>query len=197
MADFDNDGYPDIFYVTGGVYPEMKNHYRSPALLFRNLDGERFEQIGPEMTGSALEALRPSRGSLAFDYDNDGDLDIAIWNRNGPPTLLRNDLGGGGNWLQIEAPPGTRVVVNSHAQQVLSQSSFYSAPGRVLHFGLGKMTTAGITIDGKPVKVPAVNKRYAFTDGTLTEVTAASSGGGYGAQRGPSPPEQPRSVGSM
>lgn len=170
MADFDNDGHPDIFFVTGGVYPEMKNLYRSPALLFRNLDGQRFEQIEPEMAGEPFKVLRSSRGSIAFDYDNDGDLDIAIWNRNEAPTLLQNGLAGGGNWLQIEAPVGTMVVVNGHAQQVFSQASFYSTPGRMLHFGLGTAKEADVTIGGKTAKA-AANKRYSWdADSVIREV---------------------------
>jgi hypothetical protein len=172
MADFDNDGRPDVFLVTGGVYPELKGLYRSPALLFRNIDGQRFEQIGPEMAGAPFEALRSSRGSVAFDYDNDGDLDIAIWNRNEAPALWRNDLTGG-NWIQIDVPSGTRVVINGHAQEALSQASFYSAPGRVLHFGLGKANTADVLIGGKLLKGVAANKRYSWgPDAVIREVKA-------------------------
>ena len=54
---------------------------------------------------------------------------------------------------------------------MLSQASFYSAPGRVLHFGLGKVTTADVVIAGKPVKGLAVNKRYSWSaDGVIREV---------------------------
>ena len=40
MADFDNDGFPDIFLVTGSVYPEVERTlpaypFRTPRLLFR------------------------------------------------------------------------------------------------------------------------------------------------------------------
>lgn len=142
LADFDNDGWPDLFSVTGHLYPELKLPdfpYRTPPLLFRNLGAARFEQI-------PLEAPhRSSRGSLAADLDNDGDLDIVIWNRNEPPTLLRNDLAAGSNrWIQFEAPIHTRVTVQGFAQEVLSQSSFYSAPGRVLHFGLSGAGAANV-----------------------------------------------------
>jgi len=43
-----------------------------------------------------------SRGPAFGDADNDGDLDIAIWNRNEPPSLLRNDLKAPYRWLQVE-----------------------------------------------------------------------------------------------
>lgn len=152
FADFDNDGWPDLFSVTGHVYPEVesklpKHPYRSPRLLFRNLDGRRFEQI---LDQPAVNRAESSRGLAVADFDNDGDVDLAIWNRNAPLTLLRNDLEGGGNWLQVEAPIGTAVtaVYGSlrQAQEVMSQVSFYSSCGRVLHFGLGTRQTADLHI---------------------------------------------------
>jgi hypothetical protein len=48
-----------------------------------------------------------SRGMAVGDIDNDGDLDILIWNRNEPPSLLRNDLKSTHHWLQIRLE-GTR-----------------------------------------------------------------------------------------
>ncbi|MDE0041355.1 MAG: ASPIC/UnbV domain-containing protein, partial [Candidatus Poribacteria bacterium] len=36
------------------------------------------------------------------DYDNDGDLDIAVTQSNGPAHLLRNDGGNRRNWLRIK-----------------------------------------------------------------------------------------------
>jgi hypothetical protein len=149
MVDFDNDGWPDLFWVTGHVYPERKD-YKGPFLLFRNLGGTRFEQI-------ELPFVHSSRGAIAADFDNDGDLDVLVWNRNEPPTLLRNDTPGTNHWIQFEAPIHTRVTVTlssgkSFVQEVLSQSSFYSAPGRVLHFGTGSDKTVDVQIrtpDGK------------------------------------------------
>jgi hypothetical protein len=145
LSDFDNDGWADIFFVTGSVYPELDKKgipNKTPSLLFRNLADGRFEQIPSSMAGAPIDVPRSSRGSLAMDYDNDGDLDLFIWNRNEPPTLLRNDMPAGRRWIQFEAPLGTRITLTlpdgrRFVQEVVSQSSFYSAPGRVLHFGLG------------------------------------------------------------
>jgi enediyne biosynthesis protein E4 len=84
------------------------------------------------------------------DYDNDGDLDLVIWNRNEPPTLLRNDLAPGANWLRVSAPIGTRVTAKyggrRQVQEVLSQASFYSVNDPRLHFGLGPAATADLEI---------------------------------------------------
>jgi hypothetical protein len=175
LADFDNDGWPDIFFVTGSVYPEASRElpgypYESPRMLFRNLGNGRFEQIAGIL---AVDAAHSSRGMAIGDFDNDGDLDIVIMNRNRPPSLLRNDLKSANNWLRVRAPIGTRVTAlyggKRNVQEVLSQASFYSSNEPTLHFGLGAAATADLEIrrtDGKteirknvPAKTVLVLKR--------------------------------------
>ena len=162
MADLDNDGLPDIFVVTGNVYPDTERSlpaypYRTPALLFRNLGNGRFERLRSD-AGPALDERHSSRGLAMGDFDNDGDLDLAIWNRNEPPSVLRNDLKSANHWLQVQltgtrsnrAAIGATVTVQSgarrQAQPVLSQSSFTSASDLRLHFGLGAASSAAVTV---------------------------------------------------
>src|SRR5437879_3179007 len=50
LVDLDNDGYPDIFVVTGRVYPEVERKlpdypYKTPRILFRNLGNGIFEEL--------------------------------------------------------------------------------------------------------------------------------------------------------
>jgi len=162
IVDLDNDGWPDLFLVTGSVYPEVERRlpaypYRTPRLVFRNLGDGRFEELIEE-AGPGVVASHASRGCAFGDFDNDGDLDILIMNMNEPPSLLRNDVSGKGHWLKVlltgvksnRSAIGARVVARyggrAQAQGVAAQSSFYSANDRRLHFGLGTAAVADLTI---------------------------------------------------
>jgi hypothetical protein len=151
FVDFDNDGWLDVFQVNGHVFPGLAGEaYANPRLLYRNLGGGKFEEMGlPLGRGS-------SRGAAFADFDNDGDVDVLVMNMHEGPSLLRNDSATGNGWLQIVGPgPGAVVTVEAggrkQAQAVLSQSSFLSYNGRRLHFGLGK---AG-RVDGVTVAWPS------------------------------------------
>lgn len=158
FPDLDNDGRPDIFYVTGNVYPEIEKHlpqypHRSPRIVFRNQDGRRFVDVSAA-SGPGATAAHSSRGAAFGDYDNDGDVDVLVMNMNEPPSLLRNELGGAGRWISFllrgaksnRAAIGATVVVTAggrlQSQPLLSQSSYYSVNDRRLHFGLGSAKAA-------------------------------------------------------
>jgi len=162
MIDLDNDGHPDLFVVTGGVYPEVEQQlpaypFRTPRLVFRNLGDGRFEELIDE-AGPGVAAAHTSRGCAFGDFDNDGDVDVLVWNMNEPPSLLRNDVSGGGGWLKVllvgsesnRSAIGARVTARyggrSQAQEVSAQSSFYSANDRRLHFGLGNAERADLVV---------------------------------------------------
>ena len=162
IADFDNDGLPDLFWVTGSVYPEVQAKHpefphKTPRVLFRNLGGGKFEEL-MDAAGAAISEPHASRGVAFGDFDNDGDVDILVMNINEPPSLLRNDVSGAGHWLKVKLV-GTRsnrsaigAVVTAkygerrQAQAVLAASGYLSASDRRLHFGLGAATKADLDI---------------------------------------------------
>ncbi|MDQ6706648.1 MAG: CRTAC1 family protein [Acidobacteriota bacterium] len=162
VADFDNDGIPDILCVTGNVYPEVEKQVpgsprKTPRVIFRNLGKGRFEEFIGE-AGPGIEAPHASRGCALGDFDNDGDLDVLVINQNEPPSLLRNDVRGNHHWIKLKlrgvksnrSAIGARVTVRYaecvQVQEVMSQSSYLSANDSRLHFGLGAATVANIEI---------------------------------------------------
>lgn len=162
VVDLDNDGLPDVFYCTGSIYPEVERSVpqypmKTPRVVFRNLGNGKFEELSHE-AGPGIVARHSSRGCAFGDFDNDGDIDIVVINQNEPPSLLRNDLSGGRNWLKVllvgtksnRSAIGSRVTARYggkvQAQTVTAQSSFYSVNDRRLHFGLGKAQTADLEI---------------------------------------------------
>jgi hypothetical protein len=162
IVDLDNDGLPDLFLVTGGVYPELESKlagypYKTPRVIFRNLGNGKFEELLDE-AGPGVSAAHSSRGCAFGDFDNDGDLDILIINLNEPPSLLRNDLSGGRHWIKLKlvgtksnrSAIGARIVARygdkTQAQEVIAQSSYCSANDRRLHFGLGVEEKADIEV---------------------------------------------------
>jgi hypothetical protein len=175
IVDLDKDGLPELFQVTGGVYPEVEKKvpaypFKTPRLIFRNLGKSRFEELISQ-AGSGIAAVHASRGCAFGDFDNDGDVDIAVVNMNEPPSLLRNDGAKEGGWLNIKligvksnrSAIGARVIAryggSVQVAAMLSQSSFYSASDLRLHFGLGPAKSADIEIfwpSGAKESIPKV-----------------------------------------
>jgi hypothetical protein len=106
FLDYDNDGWLDLLVVNGHVYPAAdrlpwNSSYAQRALLFRNLGGKRFEEVGAA-AGEVIGTARVARGSAVGDYDNDGAIDIVVNNLDGGPTLARNQGGAAaGHWLTV------------------------------------------------------------------------------------------------
>ena len=158
--DYDNDGWLDLLVVNGHVYPAAdtmawNTSYAQRALLFRNLEGRRFEEIGAA-AGEGLTIPRVSRGSAVGDLDNDGGVDVVINNIDGPPTLARN-IGGAhaGHWLAVRLLGDPRQncprdaigsVVFVTAGGIRRRGEVASGRGQIsqsdqrVHFGLGRQT---------------------------------------------------------
>ncbi|MGH9371704.1 MAG: CRTAC1 family protein, partial [Vicinamibacterales bacterium] len=160
FLDYDNDGWLDLLVVNGHVYPAAdtaawNTSYAQRALLFRNVQGRRFEDVGAA-AGDGLATPRVSRGSAVGDLDNDGGVDVVINNLDGSPTVARNTGGGAaGHWLTIRliGDPGRKCprdavgsVVFVTAGGVRQRREVASGRGQIsqsdlrVHFGLGTHT---------------------------------------------------------
>ncbi len=154
LADFDNDGWKDVFITSGHVYPEVDRHpseitYRQPRLVYRNQGDGTFQNTSSE-AGEAISAKAAGRGAAFEDVDGDGDLDIIIVNLNDTPSLLINRSPSDNSWVILElegeksnrSAIGARIQVTAggriHTDEVRSASSYYSSNGLRVHFGLGR-----------------------------------------------------------
>jgi hypothetical protein len=157
FLDFDNDTDIDLFITMGSLNPDEKP---IPNVLLIN-DKHRFIQADTE---SGLSDPSIGRGSVTFDYDNDGDLDLFIVNQSSVSSsfedyenlssrLYRNDAAIG-NWMKIKLE-GSRSDVNGigsrievYTEDVLmireidGGSSHESQNSKIAHFGMKEYKTA-------------------------------------------------------
>ena len=147
FLDYDNDQDQDLFVANGHVYPQIRHlnpdGYAEPNQLFANqgpAGAYRFAEV------AAGDVSRPavSRGAAKGDYDNDGDVDVLVFNLDGPPQLLRNDGGNQRNWLSLRLVGGglgAKIAVSSggveQTTELVSGGSFLSHSDGRVHFGLG------------------------------------------------------------
>jgi hypothetical protein len=131
-------------------------------LLYWNRgDGQFFDLSSA--AGSGITAAHASRGLAVGDLNNDGNQEIVIVNMGEAPSLLKNFAPPLGHSFLIRALTatnrdaiGARVTVTANGQrqidEVRSGGSYISQSDFRLHFGLGKTTSASISVhwlDGK------------------------------------------------
>ena len=95
----------DIFQANGAMLDNINLYhsevpYKEPQLMFRNLGKGKFEKVSDPLGPDFMTPI-VGRGFATADFDNDGDMDIAINNRGDYPELLRNDGGNANNWLEV------------------------------------------------------------------------------------------------
>jgi len=103
--DYDNDGNLDLFLADGHPDDKIEGHatevkYREPMLLFHGT-GKGFEDV--TASGGPLFATPyAARGMAIGDFNNDGAVDVLVAINNGPPLLLKNQIGRRNHWLGVQ-----------------------------------------------------------------------------------------------
>ena len=175
FADFDNDGWKDT-YITNGYRKDVTNldyiNYSSfsqvfgtdsskqeralrdlsktPDVLvanyiFQNKKNLKFENVSNEW---GLDQLSYSNGAVYADFDNDGDLDLAVNNIDSKAFIYKNKTEGN-NYIQIKLESSksnalkynAKVIVYSDTLKQYQEFSpfrgYKSTVDEILHFGMG------------------------------------------------------------
>jgi hypothetical protein len=157
LLDVANAGRLDAFVANGHVLevPHQQGvTYAERPQLFWNDGKGRFVERG---CGEPFRKAVVSRGSATADFDNDGDLDIAVSNSGGPLELLEN-AGRHGGWLGLtlvgrrsnRQAVGARVTLTTDAGKQVRETrageSYLSSGDPRVHFGLGSATPRSLEI---------------------------------------------------
>jgi enediyne biosynthesis protein E4 len=170
IADFDNDGWKDIFVSRGHVQSlgyASRAQIEQSNTVFRNLGGFKFEAL----TGEAgLTAQRPSRhrGSAVGDLNHDGRLDVVVSPLNAPAEIWMNDSPVGGHWIEFDLEGtksnrdgiGARIKVVAGGMTQYNHVSFAagyaSSSAGPVHFGVGLAKSADLVEIRWPSGIPQV-----------------------------------------
>lgn len=91
FADFDMDGWLDLFVINGNVYYHGQMPFEQPAFLLKNIEGGFFENVS-DKGGPYFSASHAGRGAAVGDLNNDGAPDLVIVEIGGTVGVLKNRL---------------------------------------------------------------------------------------------------------
>jgi enediyne biosynthesis protein E4 len=154
FVDFSNSGWPDVFIVSGHVYPQVDSipggpRYREPKVLLLNQRNGTFKDLSKEV-GPAIQIPQVSRGMAVGELFNDGKMEVVVENLVGLPMILRPERGAQNHWIsfQLEGTKRDRMALNARVRasagelvqvaELFSGGSYLSQNELRIHFGLGR-----------------------------------------------------------
>lgn len=148
-ADFNNDGFLDLYVANGATLPDIDSHFVPQAQtnsLFINDGKGGF--VGQPPTSEPQHPYS-SRGVVSIDLDNDGQLEIIVSNNNDPLQIFKNSASSN-NWLVLDLDAsyhdaeiyGAQLSIKTGFltinRSLLPPQHFLSQSDRRVHIGLGK-----------------------------------------------------------
>jgi hypothetical protein len=199
MADFNNDGLPDLAVVNGTIkrnrtpfhagstnaHEPFWYSYSERNQLFANTGSGNFRDVSP-MNPAFCSVANVGRGLACGDIDNDGALDLVVTSISGSARIYRNVAGKRGHWLTVRAIEpalggrdayGAEVIVSADSQKMYGWInpgySFLCSNDPRAHFGLGERTK----VDSIDVGWPG-GKQERFPGGAVDRILLLEKGRG-------------------
>jgi hypothetical protein len=173
--DLDNDTDLDLVLANGDIPITDISDDAGPLQAFVNVlpGGVEFRDASDDLGLPAVGSTN-GRGVAAGDFDNDGDLDVAVNSIGGRLILLEN-RGVTGNWLEVGLVgfhPGAIIVVTlgdgrELVRDILAGSSYLSSEDPRAQFGLGDAETVAEVVvnwpDGQRTRIEDVASNQLIT----------------------------------
>ncbi len=157
FLDLDDDGWKDIFVAGSHVVDNVELYnkaarYKEGSFLYRNTGQGRIEDLSDQV-GPDLQVPGAWRGLAVADLDNDGSLELALSQLDGPAVLFVKQGGPPNHWilLDLQGRRSNRDAIGAKVKLVLpsgralyehvtTANGIYSASDKRVHFGLGAET---------------------------------------------------------
>lgn len=155
IADFDNDGWKDLFVARANVMDNISiqtpaRKYPEPNSIFRNLGNGKFADVSAT-AGPDFQIEAAHRGVAFGDLDNDGRVDMVVSVLNGPAELFHNITENGNHWvlLKLVGTKSNRMGIGAQIRittadgkkqwnEVTTAVGYACSSDPRVHFGLGK-----------------------------------------------------------
>jgi len=151
LADFDNDGWKDLFtansHVTDNIEFFSSDRYKLPNSLFLN-QGDGTFRDGSAPSGPDFAVPRAHRGAAVADFDGDGKLDMVVSVLGEKPEFWRNVTPVTGHWIELSLVGsrsnrdaiGAVIRIGKQSNHQTSTVGYASSTLAPVHFGLGPQT---------------------------------------------------------
>jgi enediyne biosynthesis protein E4 len=157
IADFDNDGWKDLFVARSNVDENKRlfspRTFEEPNAVFRNLQDGRFQNVSAT-AGPDFQIAGGHRGVAFGDLDNDGRMDAVVTVLNGKAKIFHNATRNNNHWILLKLSGdksnhmgiGAKIRVTGadgavQYNHVTTSVGYASSSDSRVHFGLGLNAT--------------------------------------------------------